>query len=242
MENKKQLTIHQLFWYFVIFSILGLIIETIYGYATMGIWQSRKGLIWGPFCPVYGVGATILILLLNHIDRKKYVKLFIYGFFIGSIVEYLLSYMLEAIYGIRFWDYGYTGKDINGRICITYSMFWGILAIGLMSIAKPLIDKVINKIPEKPKKIAEIILFIFLVIDALVTVWAINTYENRAMKQYYQEPIETVETSNPVLSIKNKIENEYFTNERMQKIFPNLRTKDRDGNEVWIIDIVKEKK
>ena len=65
MENKKQLTIHQLFWYFVIFSVLGLIIETLYGYATMGIWQSRKGLIWGPFCPVYGVGAVILILLLK---------------------------------------------------------------------------------------------------------------------------------------------------------------------------------
>ena len=86
MENKKQLTIHQLFWYFVIFSVLGLIIETLYGYATMGIWQSRKGLIWGPFCPVYGVGAVILILLLNHIDRKSYAKLFIYGFLIGSVV------------------------------------------------------------------------------------------------------------------------------------------------------------
>ncbi len=241
MENKKQLTINQLFWYFVIFSVLGLIIETLYGYATMGVWQSRKGLIWGPFCPVYGVGAVILILLLNHIDRKSYAKLFIYGFLIGSVVEYLLSYLLEAIYGIRFWDYAYTGKDVNGRICITYSMFWGILAIGLMSIAKPFIDKLIDKVPERPKKITEIILFIFLVIDALVTVWAINTYENRAMKQYYHEPIKTVEVNNPVLSIKNKIENEYFTNERMQKIFPNLRTKDKEGNEVWIIDIVKPK-
>ena len=241
MENKKSLTIHQLFWYFVIFSILGLVIETIYGYATMGFWQSRKGLIWGPFCPVYGVGGTILILLLNHIDRKNYLKLFIYGFLIGSVTEYLLSYMLEAIYGIRFWEYSYFGKDINGRICLTYSLFWGILAIGIMSIIKPLIDKLINKTPEKPKKIAEIILFVFLVIDALVTVWAINTYETRAMKQYYNEPIETVETANPIVIIKNKIENEYFTNERMQKVFPNLRTKDREENEVWLIDIVKPK-
>lgn len=68
MEKENRLTIHQIFWYLVIFSIIGLIIETIYGYATTGILESRKGLIWGPFCPVYGVGAVVLILLLNHVD------------------------------------------------------------------------------------------------------------------------------------------------------------------------------
>ncbi|MFQ8989023.1 MAG: putative ABC transporter permease, partial [Intestinibacter sp.] len=108
MEKENRLTIHQIFWYLVIFSIIGLIIETIYGYATTGILESRKGLIWGPFCPVYGVGAVVLILLLNHVDQKNYFKLFIYGFLIGAASEYIMSYVLEAFYGIRFWDYTYT--------------------------------------------------------------------------------------------------------------------------------------
>lgn len=238
MEKENKLTIHQIFWYLVIFSIIGLIIETIYGYATTGILESRKGLIWGPFCPVYGVGAVVLILLLNHVDQKNYFKLFIYGFLIGAVSEYIMSYMLEAFYGIRFWDYTYTGKDINGRICTIYSVFWGFLAILLMKVIKPLIDKLINKIPKKIGKILEIGITIFLIIDVLVTIWAIHTYETRALKNYYHEEITIEEDANWLIQLKNKIENEYFTNDFMKKTFPNLRTKDKEGNELWIREII----
>lgn len=233
-EKINKITIHQIFWYFVLFSILGLIIETVYGYITMGVLESRKGLIWGPFCPVYGVGATILILILNQVDRKDYIRLFIYGVFIGSIVEYVLSYGLEAIYGARFWDYAYTNNDINGRICITYSFFWGVLAVLLIRFVKPFIDKIIDKIYSKIKISVEVIFLIFLITDALVTVWAVNVYETRVVKEYYGE---TFEYSN-IPIIKN-IEKNYFSNERIQKIFPNLRTINREGDQVFVRDLLE---
>lgn len=233
-EKTNKITIHQIFWYFVLFSILGLIIETVYGYITMGVLESRKGLIWGPFCPIYGVGATILILILNQVDRKDYIRLFIYGVFIGSIVEYVLSYGLEAIYGARFWDYAYTNNDINGRICITYSFFWGVLAVLLIRFVKPFIDKVIDKIYSKIKISVEVIFLIFLIADALVTVWAVNVYETRVVKEYYGE---TFEYSN-IPIIKN-IEKNYFSNERIQKIFPNLRTTNREGDQVFVRDLLE---
>lgn len=232
---KRKINIHQLFWYFILFSILGLIIETIYGYYSMGVWESRKGLLWGPFCPVYGVGAIFLILLLNHVDQKNYFKLFFYGALIGAAVEYVLSYGLEAIYGARFWDYSYTKIHINGRICVSFSIFWGILAIALMKFVKPFIDQLIDRINLKMKASTEMGIFIFLLVDALVTVWAINIYETRAVKQYYQEEMQY---SN--ISWIRKIEEEYFTNERMQKTFPNLRTKDREGNQFFVRDLIKE--
>lgn len=232
---KKKINIHQLFWYFILFSILGLVIETIYGYYSMGVWESRKGLLWGPFCPVYGVGAIFLIFLLNHVDQKNYFKLFFYGALIGAAVEYVLSYGLEAIYGARFWDYSYTKIHINGRICVIYSLFWGILAIGLMKFVKPFMDKLIDRISLKIKASTEIGIFLFLVVDALVTVWAINIYETRAVKQYYQEEMQY---SN--ITWIRKIEEDYFTNERMQKTFPNLRTKDREENQFFVRDLIKE--
>lgn len=232
---KKKINIHQLFWYFILFSILGLIIETLYGRYSMGVWESRKGLLWGPFCPVYGVGAIFLILLLNHVDQKNYFKLFFYGALIGAAVEYVLSYGLEAIYGARFWDYSYTKIHINGRICVSFSIFWGILAIVLMKFVKPFIDQLIDRINLKMKASTETGIFFFLVVDALVTVWAINIYETRAVKQYYQEEMQY---SN--ISWIRKIEEEYFTNERMQKTFPNLRTKDREGNQFFVRDLIKE--
>lgn len=233
MNKPEKLNTHQLFWYFVLFSVIGLIIETFYCQATMGVWECRKGLLWGPFCPVYGVGATILIILLNKIEQKSYLKLFIYGFLIGSVIEYLLSYGLEAIYGARFWDYTYAGNDINGRICVTYSLFWGVLSILLIKIIKPLMDKLINRINVRVKTPIEIALLIFFIIDALMTVWAVNTYETRAVNEYYGEEMKYSE-----ISWIRKIEEEYFTNERMVNTFPNLRTKDRNGNQVFIRELL----
>ena len=160
--EKQKIGIRQIFWYFIIFSILGLVIETLYSLITMGTIESRKGLIWGPFCPVYGVGAVILIVLLNKVEHKTRFKLFVYGFLIGSAVEYLLSYGLEAFYSTRFWDYTYTNMDINGRICVPYSIFWGILSVILIKDIKPFIDRKLERINNKISNKMEMILFVFL--------------------------------------------------------------------------------
>ena len=76
LKQKNSVDYHMIIWYFLIFSILGLILETVYGYLTMGKWESRKGLIIGPFCPIYGVGAVIFILLLTRYQDSK-MKLFV---------------------------------------------------------------------------------------------------------------------------------------------------------------------
>ena len=69
----------------------------------------------------------------------------------------------------------------------------------------------------------------------MVTIWSIHIYETRAVKQYYKEEMQY---SN--ISWVRKIEEEYFTNERMQKTFPNLRTKDREGNQLFVRDLIKK--
>ena len=139
-----------LFWTFVIFSILGMITEMVFCYVTTGIIESRQGLVWGPFCPIYGVGAVVAILILENVKPNN-INLFIYGAILGGVVEYSLSYMLEAIYGTRFWDYSYLKYNLNGRICFLYSIFWGILAIIVIKKINPMIKKIIKKIHEKSK-------------------------------------------------------------------------------------------
>ena len=226
------MNLHQIFWYFLIFSIIGLLLETFYCYASTGVIESRKGLLWGPFCPVYGVGATILILLL-HKYKEHPIQLFFYGMVLGDVIEYILSFILEAMYGTRFWEYSYISLNLNGRICITYSIFWGILAFVLICFAKPLLDKFISKIPFKLKNILEIFLFIFLVIDVVVTIIGVSLYKKRAVRQYYDmEPI----SSTP--SIIKKLENTLFTDEIMKKTFPNLRFMDHEGREIFIKTIL----
>lgn len=230
MENiDKKITLKQIIWYSIIFSIFGLIIETLFCYLTTGVLESRKGLIWGPFCPVYGVGATILIILLDKYKNNS-IKLFLIGSIAGNIIEYGLSYLLEAMYGTRFWDYSYLDWNLNGRICIKYSIFWGILAILLIKLIKPQIDKIINKIPDS--KILNIIMIILIIIDCGATVWAINTYQNRVVQNYFN--VEVKKQNN----IKQFIENKLFSNEIMKKTFPNLRYIDENGTQYYLKDMI----
>ena len=236
MKKNKKITIHHLFWYFLIFSILGLIIETLYCYITAGTWESRKGLIWGPFCPVYGVCGAFLIAVLDKLNFKSNVQLFLGGFVIGSIAEYILSYMLEAIYGIRFWNYAYLSYHLNGRISLLFSFYWGVLSIVLIKFAKPLIDKIVDKMKPKIRNTIEISLFVFLVIDCIFTVWGIQTYQNRVL---YHTEYKTY-SNNIFLKARENIENNYFTNERISHTFPNLRTKNEKGEEVWIKTLIEE--
>lgn len=231
MEKKPGVSIHQIIWYLLIFSIVGIIIETLFAYITMGIWESRKGLVWGPLCPVYGVGATIIILLLNRY-QDSYPKLFLYGCILGNIIEYILSFLLEAMYGARFWDYNFVTGNLNGRICIKYSLFWGTLAVILIKVIKPWIDKLIDRIPTNRRIIINSVILIFLIVDALATVWGITVYQKRAVEKYYQ--IETKENT----SIKKKIEDSLFSDKFMLKTFPNLRYTDEQGNQYYIRDMI----
>ena len=234
MKKEEKLTLHHIFWYFLIFSIAGIIIETVYCYITTGVLESRKGLIWGPFCPVYGVSAAILIIFLNKYQHENVLKLFAYGFVVGSIAEYILSFGLEAIYGVRFWDYGYVKLHLNGRICLQYSFYWGILSVIIMKWIKPVIDKFIKKLPTKGRNITEIIFMIFFTINCIFTIWGIQTYQNRVMNEQENQ----AQTDNILVQVKQNIENNYFTNERMLKTFPNLRIRDEHGNEIWVRDLI----
>ena len=234
-KEEVKINIHKIIWYIVIFSIVGLVIETIFCYVTTGVIESRKGLVWGPFCPVYGVGAALVIIILGRF-KNSYTKLFIYGSIAGNIIEYMLSYILEAMYGTRFWDYSFITLNLNGRICIKYSLFWGILAILLVKFIQPWIDKLIEKIPINKRNIINSIIIIYLTLDCIATVWAIKTYQTRVVNQYYNVKIK--EEQNTILKLKTQIEDILFSNEKMKRTFPNLRYIDEQGNEYYIKEII----
>ena len=122
--------------YFVIYSIIGFIIETLFGLVTKGVLESRKSFLYGPLCGIYGLGAIIMIIALRRFNKNNY-TLFVGGFIVGSIIEYSISLIGEELFQIKWWDYSNMPFNINGRICVSFSIFWGILAIYLMSHLNP---------------------------------------------------------------------------------------------------------
>ena len=104
-----------------------------------------------------------------------------------------------------------------------------------MKVAKPFIDKFITRMNPKTKTAWEIGIFIFLCIDCIVTIWGIQTYQNRVL---YNKSAE--EIKGPLSRIRASIEDNYFTNERMSRNFPNLRVKNEKGEEVWIKTLLED--
>ena len=229
MKENKKLSFHYLLWYFVIFSIVGLLLETIFCYGTTGVLESRKGLLYGPFCPIYGVGAACLIALLDRYQDHP-VKIFFYGAIAGSVIEYVLSYGLEAIYGSRFWDYAYKPFNLNGRICLTFSVYWGILSLFLMKGIKPKIDFYLKKIPEKKIKWIDFCILAFFVFDVILTIWSIQVYLEKIKGTY------TTENKNQV---EIYIEEHWFTNDYMAKTFPNLRIRNNENQLIFARDYLQ---
>ena len=235
-------TITRLLAYFIIYSIVGFVIETIFGLLTKGVIESRKSFLYGPFCGIYGLGAVVMIVGLQKFNKNNY-TLFAGGFIIGSIVEYVISLIGELLFNIKWWDYSDMPFNINGRICVWFSIFWGLLAIYLMAHINPKVDKFIEKIPKNILKNITIILTIFLFFDFLITCFALKMFYVRLVNNYdldikgvdkyivkYTELYEQPE-------IKRFVDT-HFSDEKMLKTFPNIKVTEKDGNIIWICDIL----
>ena len=247
-QTKKRLTINGIsIWrilaYFIIYSIVGYIIETLYGMITKGVWESRQSFLYGPFCGIYGLGAVVMILCL-HKFPKKYNVLFIGGFIVGSIVEYVVSWFGEVVLGVKWWDYSNMPLNINGRICVYFSVFWGFLGMYLIASFNPKIDRIINWIKSKFKtqkalKTFVVTVFTLLIIDCIATAFAIEFFLvrmivkndlNVANKELVQEQYDKI-YGNENLS---KFIYTFWGDKKMIRTFPNLKINNKDGNIIYM--------
>ena len=140
---------------FILFSFIGWIIEIIYHFAK-GIFTNR-GFLTGPFCIIYGFCSLIIIKLDEKIKIKnrimKVLLLWITIFITCSIFEYLTSYIIEIIFGIRLWDYSGLSYNINGRVRLITSVAWSNCGIILIYFIKPIIDKIYSNLLNKKDRL-----------------------------------------------------------------------------------------
>lgn len=247
-KGKKKRTINGIsIWrilaYFIIYSILGYIIETLYGMITKGVWESRQSFLYGPFCGIYGLGAVVMIICLHKFPRK-FNTLFIGGFIVGSIIEYVVSFVGEMLLGVKWWDYSNMPLNLNGRICVYFSVFWGFLGIYLIASLNPRVDKVIDWIKSKFKtykalKTFVMTVFILLMIDCVSTGFAIEFF---LVRMIVQNDID-VDKKELVIEQYDKIYGneklskfiyQFWGDKKMIRTFPNLKINDKNGNIVYM--------
>ena len=235
----------QILEYFIVYSILGYVIETLYGLLTKGIIESRQSMLYGPFCCIYGLGAICLLCIPKSAKKNNW-TLFIAGFIIGSVVEYVVSWVGEVIFNIKWWDYSNFPLNINGRVCVYFSIFWGILTICLNKVINPTVDKVLGKIPMKILHVLTVIIMIFMAFDFIISSFALKMFETRLIYNYnlevqgaedYYEKYLDIYQNNPGLK---EFVDKVFSDEKMLKTFPNIKFTLHDGSILLVKDILTD--
>ena len=169
------------FWRFVFYSFVGFLLEVAFARMTHHPKQDRKCFVLLPLCPVYGFGA-LLILWLSARWGSGPLRVMFIGFSAASAAEYLCALFYERVLGVRFWDYSSTPLNLNGRVCLLFSLAWTVLALALVYLAAPAADRLLSRIPALLGPPAVIV----LLCDGLISSWALKRSGSTDVLRWYR--------------------------------------------------------
>lgn len=240
-QDKPKLSFLKIVQYFVLYSFIGLILETMFGLLVEGVVESRKNFLYGPFSCIYGVGGVLMLITLSRFSKNRY-TIFLGGAIVGTVLEYCISLFGEMIYGVKWWDYSYLPFNINGRVCLIFSLMWGLLGVYFVSHFQPKVDKFLNKINKKFLDVTTVIMVIFLILNFIVTSFALQVFYTKIANEH---DLEFKDKSQILTEYDKWYENDtfryvadnIFSNEKMVRTFPNLRIMLEDGTLIYTRDL-----
>lgn len=158
---------NNIFVYFIIYSFLGWCLESV----CKTIWEKKlinSGFLHGPVCPIYGFGAVIVILILEKISDNIFI-VFIISTILLTAWEYIVAVLLEKIFKTKYWDYSNLKFNIQGRVCLKNSIYWGILGVIFSFVIHPFIQDKVLLLPQKILFPVTILIYIVLLADIIVS-------------------------------------------------------------------------
>jgi uncharacterized membrane protein len=168
-DIKKDTWYHYI-GYFFVFCFTGWLYEVCWG-MYWGIFFDNPGYLHGCYLPIYGFGGTLLLLSLKKLMsiRRFYIPLLVFlaAMLIVSVVEFSTSYVMEAIYDKRWWDYSGDKFNLDGRISLRNSLILSAGGMFFLYILYPLLKKLFSKISDKILRISAILIVIIMVTDLI---------------------------------------------------------------------------
>lgn len=232
------------FLWFFIYSFIGWAWET----ALFTVKDKRfvnRGFLNGPFCPVYGFGALLFLLVLNNIHASLLV-LFLVAVVLATTLEYLTAVILEKSFHAKWWDYSMFPLNFQGRISLLSSVTFGIMAVLQILFIHPYIRGLTNQIPLNIKHILVVLIIMAGVVDLTLTVRHIFILNGRlseiqgALNAFLSKHTKRAgELKNAILinfeesefyseRIKTLFNLDRFQNRRLIRAFPKLKSEKYD--------------
>ena len=160
---KVQNNIFNIIEIFFVASIIGWIYEMIFYKVTENILENR-GFLYGPYVPVYGFGAILIVLLLKRFKKNPLI-LFVGMALVTGILELIVGEFMVAVWHKRWWDYTGLFHNIDGQVCLRSVLSFAIGGLGLIYLIEPYINKFNEKINNKNKKTVCIAIIAIMIID-----------------------------------------------------------------------------
>lgn len=167
------------FSYFILYSIIGWCYEVFLEVVVYRWGFSNRGVLFGPYCVVYGFGALILMVCLNRLKERKIivgkinitpVLVFAGIVVITTSVELLASYIMEVTRGTWAWDYTRFAFNFQGRIALNPSIRFGIGGMVILYLLQPLFEKGFRKLPDKVWTMGCIVLAVLFAADVFCVI------------------------------------------------------------------------
>lgn len=165
---------YHILWYFFLYAFFGWCTEVSYAALNTGRFVNR-GFLNGPVCPVYGFGALIVLTLLSPL-KDYFVLLFFGSVLLTSALEWLTGFLLEKLFHQRWWDYSEQPFNLNGYICLKFSIAWGIACLCVVNIIHPSVTFLIHLIPQTLGWIILSLFGVFMAIDLIATVRTVTRF------------------------------------------------------------------
>lgn len=166
-------------WYFYWYSFLGFLLEVAFARAARHPKRDRKCLILLPLCPVYGLGACLILWLAPLGNGPLWVALS--GGLAATAAELALGAFYRYALGVKFWDYEGIPGSVGGLVCPAFSLCWTALALLLVYAVHPIVSGLAAHIPAWLVPPA----LILLAADALVSCAALRRAGTTDVLRWY---------------------------------------------------------
>lgn len=132
----------------------------------------NRGFLNGPICPIYGVGVTLVILLLTPFSQNLFF-FYLFSVIVVTLLEGATGWAMDKIFHNKWWDYSHMPLNLGGYVCLLFSMIWGAACVVIVYFLHPLVYKGLSFLPRPLGIILIVILSAALLADIIVTASAI---------------------------------------------------------------------
>lgn len=210
-----------LFLLFIIYSIIGYLVEVLFIYLVDKKLNFNRGFLIGPYIPIYGISIICMVRLLTPY-KDDLIALFIMSTVACTIIEYITSYVMEKMFKLRWWDYSHLSFNINGRVCLMNSVLFGLGSILITKLINPFIEGALIKVPHWLIITISSILLIIFIIDIIISYIAVVNIKLEVKKYDRTDATEKIKKE-----IEEFLHNHSFIRtqiNRLFKAFPDVKS------------------